>query len=151
MNHEKPTYQSTKTYGNDVGLSTCFRQWRAESHCRYLHGYSLGFRFTFEATHLDEHGWVQDFGGLKKLKEELTKYFDHKTVVAWDDPHREIFNTMALADVSDVVFMEAVGCEAFAKFAFCIAMGIVDNERVKVVSCEVFEHAGNSAIFHKGG
>ncbi|SVB70610.1 uncharacterized protein METZ01_LOCUS223464, partial [marine metagenome] len=26
-------YQSTKTYGNEVGLSCCFRQWRADSHC----------------------------------------------------------------------------------------------------------------------
>ena len=42
-------YQSTKTYGNDVGLSCTFRQWKADSHCNKLHGYSLGFRFVFEA------------------------------------------------------------------------------------------------------
>ena len=39
-------YQSTKTYGNDVGLSCTFRQWKADSHCNKLHGYSLGFRFS---------------------------------------------------------------------------------------------------------
>ena len=48
-------HRSIKTYGNEVGLSCCFRQWRTDSHCNKLHGYSLGFRFIFEAAKLDEH------------------------------------------------------------------------------------------------
>ena len=64
-------YQSTKTYGNDRGLSCCFRQWRADSHCNLLHGYSLGFRFVFEADTLDERNWVYDFGDCKWIKEFL--------------------------------------------------------------------------------
>ena len=47
------TYRVTKTYGNERGLSCAFRQWKAESHCRLIHGYSLGFRFVFEAETLD--------------------------------------------------------------------------------------------------
>lgn len=47
-------YLSTKTYGHEVGLSATFRQWRAKSHCRLLHGYSLSFRFEFEANTLDD-------------------------------------------------------------------------------------------------
>lgn len=31
-------YQSTKTYGHDRGFSCAFRQWRADSHCRLIHG-----------------------------------------------------------------------------------------------------------------
>ena len=31
-------FLSTKTYGHDLGLSAAFRQWRAESHCRLIHG-----------------------------------------------------------------------------------------------------------------
>ena len=64
-------YQSTKTYGNEVGLSCCFRQWRADSHWKLLHGYSLGFRFTFEAAQLDERNWVYDFGDCKWIKKYL--------------------------------------------------------------------------------
>ena len=61
-------YESTKTYGNERGLSCCFRQWQADSHCSYLHGYSLGFRFTFETNELDKRNWVYDFGGCKWIK-----------------------------------------------------------------------------------
>ena len=37
--------------------STAFRQWRSKSHCKYLHGYSLSFKVTFEGE-LDERNWV---------------------------------------------------------------------------------------------
>lgn len=47
------TYKSTKLYGHEIGLSAAFRQWRAESHCRFLHGYALAVRFEFEADELD--------------------------------------------------------------------------------------------------
>jgi 6-pyruvoyltetrahydropterin/6-carboxytetrahydropterin synthase len=43
-------HRATKTYGDDLGLSVAFRQWRADSHCRYLHGYAIGVRLTFEAS-----------------------------------------------------------------------------------------------------
>lgn len=79
-------YLSTKTYGHEVGLSATFRQWRAKSHCRLLHGYSLSFRFEFEANTLDDKNLVVDFGGLKELRAILEGTFDHKTVVAADDP-----------------------------------------------------------------
>ena len=58
---------STKKYGHERGLSAAFRQWRAESHCRFMHGYSLEFGFVFGAHELDENNWVVDFGGLKGL------------------------------------------------------------------------------------
>ena len=39
-------YQSTKLFD---GFSCCFRQWKAETtHCRFLHGYGISFRVTFE-------------------------------------------------------------------------------------------------------
>lgn len=51
------TYYSTKTFGNDRGLSCAFRQWRATSHCNQVHGYSLGFRFIFESSL-----WMKEIG-----------------------------------------------------------------------------------------
>ena len=64
------TYVSTKTYGNDRGLSCCFRQWRStHSHCSLLHGYSIGIKLMFESETLDDRNWVMDFGGLKAFKE----------------------------------------------------------------------------------
>ena len=53
-------FYSTKTYGNDRGLSCVFRQWRSNhSHCSLLHGYSIGVKVIFECETLDERNWVQ--------------------------------------------------------------------------------------------
>jgi 6-pyruvoyltetrahydropterin/6-carboxytetrahydropterin synthase len=161
-------YFSTKTYGNDRGLSACFRQWRAtHSHCSLLHGYSLGFKFVFEADELDDKNWVQDFGGLSEIKEYLEHNFDHTLAVAEDDPHLEMFQKMAelgLQDkggVCDIRVMPAVGCEAFAKMVYDYTEQWLEDQpnnvyknlmgdeypRVKLKSVECFEHSGNSAIY----
>ncbi|QRE00069.1 hypothetical protein [Burkholderia phage BCSR5] len=145
-------FLSTKTYTHDVGLSCAFRQWRAtHSHCCKLHGYAVQIGFKFAAHELDDKGWVTDFGGLKELKAELVNTFDHKTVVAKDDPELEWFMEAQRRGIMDVVVMEpGVGCERFAQFAFNVASRIIDEkygDRVWVVECEVREHGGNSAIY----
>jgi len=154
-------YFSTKTYGNERGLSCCFRQWKAtHSHCSKLHGYSLGFRIKFEADELDDKNWVQDFGGLDEVKEYLVKQFDHTLAVAQDDPELEKLQALG-SDVVDVRVMPAVGCEAFAKQVYDFVeewlttapdskyKNLMGDEypRVKVHSVECFEHAGNSATY----
>lgn len=174
---------STKTYGNDRGFSCCFRQWRAtHSHCSLLHGYSLGFRFVFEAEELDERNWVQDFGGLGELKDWLENTFDHTTVIAEDDPMIDRFREMAgwsnnteldgkpgdvqtspyaCQGVIDLRVVPSVGCESFAKMVYEWTTewlykdptnrykNMLGDEypRVKLVSVEVFEHSGNSAVY----
>ena len=58
-------FQSTKIFN---GFSTVFRQWQAkETHCRFLHGYAVEFKVTFEGE-LDHRNWVWDFGGMKRSK-----------------------------------------------------------------------------------
>jgi 6-pyruvoyltetrahydropterin/6-carboxytetrahydropterin synthase len=141
------TYKSTKTYDHNLGLSATFRQWKAQSHCRHLHGYALAFRFEFQALRLDDRNWVVDFGGLKELKRVLEVYFDHKLVIAFDDPQKVDLLRLAKSDLCDPVVLPAVGCEAFAEFAFKKAAEIVNDARVQVISCECMEHAGNSAIY----
>lgn len=140
-------FQSTKRYGHELGLSACFRQHRAtHSHCSLLHGYALAFTFVFEAKELDDKNWVQDFGGLKELKVMLQQAFDHKLLVAQDDP--QLDNICALsAFVADVLVLPAVGCEAFAQQAYHMAMSVIDVDRVRVVSVECAEHGANSAIY----
>jgi 6-pyruvoyltetrahydropterin/6-carboxytetrahydropterin synthase len=143
-------YRITKRYGHDEGWSCAFRQWQAEhSHCRFIHGYPLAFEFTYEAEELDAHHWVIDFGGLKPLKAWLQSQFDHKLLVAEDDPDIEIFMTMGEKKIADIVFVEAVGCEKFAAMAWCHAnyllMKSPDWPRVRLVSVTCAEHGGNSA------
>jgi 6-pyruvoyltetrahydropterin/6-carboxytetrahydropterin synthase len=144
-------FHSTKRYGHEVGLSACFRQWRAGSHCHYLHGYALSVEFTFAADTLDTRNWVVDFGGLKDLRRVLEDTFDHKTVVAADDPHMNWFAEGDRLGVLDLVVLPHVGCEMFAEYAGRVAQewlaanGLTD--RVALVSCEVREHGANGAVW----
>jgi 6-pyruvoyltetrahydropterin/6-carboxytetrahydropterin synthase len=146
------TYTSTKTYGHELGLSCCFRQWRAShSHCRFLHGYALSVRLEFEADELDDRNWVVDFGGLKDLKQALQKTFDHKTVVANDDPLIDWFHQGHEQGLLDIVILDGVGCERFARHVHQLASYWLDRHsyapRCRVSLVEVREHGSNSAIY----
>lgn len=170
---------STKTYGNDRGLSCCFRQWRAtHSHCSLLHGYSIGIKLIFESETLDEKNWVMDFGGLKAFKDWAEYMFDHTLVVAEDDPQLQqllLLDKSLHADgIADIRIVGGVGCERFAELAYKTMDDILKqfqstgswefydttiseykkyatrytiSKGIKLRSVEVFEHAGNSAIY----
>lgn len=144
-------YRSTKTYGHNLGLSACFRQHRADSHCKYIHGYSLEIRIEFGATDLDARGWVVDFGSLKGLKARLEQTFDHKLLVASDDPMLDYLLSLKDVGLADVVVVEGTGCEAFARMVCEMASehleDIQQNLRCWVHSVEVREHGANSAIY----
>ena len=145
------TYKSTKTYDHNVGLSCAFRQWRADSHCKYLHGYALAVRFEFACEELDVRNWTVDFGSLKSLKGWLEDQFDHKTLVAEDDPERAEFALMDGRGMIQMRVVPATGCEAFAEMIYGAAqVWLKDNgyaPRVRLVSVEVCEHGANSAIY----
>ena len=166
-------FYSTKTYGNDRGLSCCFRQWRStHSHCSLLHGYSIGIKLIFECDTLDDKNWCMDFGGLKEFKDWADYMFDHTLVVAEDDPMLDFFKHMnEIVDIDskdhlsklphergalcDLRIVPAVGCEMFAKMAYdkmaeLLASGNMRypvNPTVRVKSVEVFEHGANSATY----
>ena len=166
-------YYSTKTYGTDRGLSCCFRQWRAtHSHCSTLHGYSIGIKLIFESDTLDDRNWVFDFGGLKQFKDWADNMFDHTLVIAADDPHLPFFEKMAAIGydgvangkphergaLCDLRIVPGVGCEMFAKICYDAMASLLEQfkiaggrypigQSVRLKSVEVFEHAGNSAIY----
>ena len=143
-------YRSTKTYGNERGLSCCFRQHRAHSHCNLLHGYSLGFRFTFESETLDERNWVYDFGDCKWIKAFLDDTFDHTLVIASDDPELELFKELHGKKVAKLWVLDNVGCEKFAEFVYEYVAPTLKEKtkgRVSLYSVECFEHGANSAIY----
>lgn len=150
----KKRYRSTKTFGHELGLSAAFRQWRAESHCRFIHGYALAIKIEFEADQLDVRNWVVDFGSLKSLKGLLEDTFDHKLLVAEDDPALETFLDLESAGLVQVRTLPGVGCEKFAEAIFDVtSVWLSDNgyaPRVRVVSVEVREHGANSAIVIPG-
>lgn len=140
-----------KTYGHERGLSCAFRQWQAtHSHCRFLHGYALAFRFTFATRTLDDRGWCVDFGSLKPLAAWLHANFDHTVLVAQDDPDLAMFQDMQARSLVQLRLVDAVGCEAFAVQAHDWASAFLGNEtsgRVVLERVEVSEHPGNTASF----
>lgn len=145
------TYHVTKHYPHSLGLSACFRQHRAKSHCNQLHGYALAFTFEFCARDLNAQNWVIDFGSLRPLKSWLEDTFDHRLLVAADDPERDILYDLARRKVANILELEAVGCEAFARLAFKQARTFLINTgqhpRVQITRVTVAEHEGNSASY----
>lgn len=154
------SFQSTKTYGHEIGLTCAFRQWRAHSHCRFIHGYALAVKLVFGAHELDACGWVVDFGGLKPLRGMLEDTFDHKLLVAEDDPW--LISLQALTHplqqgpgdwvkpCAEIVVVPATGCEAFSGMIFEVAEQWLKDAgfspRCWLESVEVSEHGANSAI-----
>lgn len=148
-------FTSTKTFDFNLGLSAAFRQWAAASHCRFVHGYSLRIRMEFSGP-LDKTNWVVDFGSMKSLKGTIEDSFDHKYLVAYDDPHIEYFRQGHALGVLDLVEVPATGCELFAAIIFEVTEQWLKDAgyspRVTLDMVEVSEHTGNSAIarLHSG-
>ena len=121
-------YQSTKLFD---GFSCCFRQWKAETtHCRFLHGYGVSFRVTFEGD-LDHRNWVWDFGGMKRAK--------------------TLIDGMQPKEWMDTMFDHtATGAEKFAEFIYNKLSEFVYEEtqgRVRIAQVEFMEHGKNTAIY----
>ena len=133
--------------------SAAFRQWKStHSHCQFIHGYRLTADITFEADELDERNWVADFGGLKELKKDLEGTFDHKLVVAIDDPQLELLKSLDEAGVAEVVILPAVGCERFAEYVLKKADDFINKAtegRVRVKSVQINEHEKNFATAYR--
>jgi len=152
MDQVKINYKSGKTYTHAQGFSCAFRQWRASSHCRLIHGYALKFEFEFGCSELDERNWAVDFGALKPLKAWLEHMFDHTLCIADDDPHKDTLMALQEDDLADVRIVEAVGCERFAELTFRKAQEIIGElygDRCWVQSVTVREHEGNHATVER--
>jgi 6-pyruvoyltetrahydropterin/6-carboxytetrahydropterin synthase len=140
-------FSSTKIF--ELG-SCAFRQWRASSHCKFVHGYRLVAKLWFGCNALDDKNWVVDFGGLKELKAVFEKQFDHTLCISGDDPLLPLFEQLHASGAADLrVMTKGVGIERTAEWCFDVADGHVrgiTNNRCWVDKVEVWEHDKNSAI-----
>ena len=149
-------YQSTKLFD---GFSCCFRQWKAETtHCRFMHGYGVSFRVTFEGD-LDERNWVWDFGGMKRAKTQIDGMspkawmdymFDHTVIVAKDDPGMGGWRTMDELGIIQLRIIEATGAEKFSEYIYNKLNEFVKTEtdnRVRVTKVKFMEHGKNAAYY----
>lgn len=140
-------YISTKNF---IGFPCTHRQWKADSHCRFVHGYSRSFYMEFEASQLTQEGWVVDFGGLKEVKKWLEYMFDHTFLASEDDPELENFQKMDKAGVIQLRVLPNVGMEGSAKFVYEEVNKMVSDMtqgRAWVTKVECRENEKNSAIY----
>ncbi|MFA7613065.1 MAG: 6-carboxytetrahydropterin synthase [Candidatus Caldatribacteriota bacterium] len=145
MNPKK--FKSTKRF---TGFPCTHRQWRASSHCRFVHGYSREFYFEFEASELTPEGWVVDFGGLKDLKAWLDHMFDHTFLVAEDDPELETFRELDKRGVIQLRVLPNPGMEGTCEFVYHEASKILKKlygDRAWISFVEVRENEKNSGQF----
>ena len=139
------TFQSTKLF---TGYSVAFRQYKAtHSHCKYLHGYSIKFKVTFQGT-LDVHNWVTDFGIFSKngIKEKLKYLFDHTTLVDKNDPELITFQELHNKNLIQMRIVDNLSCEYFAKLVFDI-MSTINNDNMKCIEVICMENDNNSAAY----
>ena len=148
---EMAKYISTKTY-NQIG-PVAYRQWRADSHCRLIHGYALSFHFEFECDTLDARNWCMDFGGLKDLKFKLEDWFDHTLLVAEDDPQKDTLIDLGKKGLAKITMVEKTGCEGIADFLYeyvntiyLPSFGRSEAERIWCCKVEVRETNNNMAM-----
>lgn len=138
---------STKRFS---GFPCTHRQWRAESHCRFVHGYSRDFYFEFACNERTVEGWVVDFGGLKELKKLLEDTFDHTFLAAQDDPELAVWQDLDRRGVIQLRVLPNPSMEGTAVWAYEKANEIVQRTtkgRAWVTLVEVRENEKNSAKF----
>lgn len=130
-----------------TGFSCAHRQWKADSHCSFVHGYDRSFTFWIEADELDSNGWVFDFGGFRLVRKALEDQFDHTLVLASDDPSLDAFRLLHADGVVNLKIMDHPGMEGAASWVFSKAGIMVSQQtagRATLVGVEARENDRNA-------
>ena len=96
-----------------------------------------------------------DFGDLRDVKQWLEDQWDHRLLLASDDPHISDFQKMHELGTMNINIMDVTkgwgpGIEASCKFVFDHVSPLIDKKtegRVKLVQVEIWEHERNSAVY----
>ena len=140
-------YTSTKKFS---GFPCTHRQWRAQSHCRFVHGYSREFYFEFACKERTVEGWVVDFGGLKDVKEFLEHHFDHTFLSSADDPELATWRELDAKGIIQLRVLPNPSMEGSAEWVYQQVNALVHKStqgRAWVTLVEVRENEKNSAIY----
>ena len=126
------------------------RQHKHGGHCKFVHGHNWYFEIILEEDHLDEVGFVYDFGQFKRFKNWLDYMFDHTLLINTNDPEFDFFveHNGKLWDIREV---EGGSSECIAKMVFDFLKSLLDNTRDgdKLISVRVIEDEKNSATYER--
>lgn len=118
------TYKWTSTKEYHDAFPCAYRQYKADSHCRFLHGYAFSMKFYFGTNDLDVRRWAADYGGLKELKQTLESQFDHTTLVSETDPHLDWYKEAERRDIMKLTILPNLGCESLADMLYKYVNGV---------------------------
>ena len=152
MTNNLKEFTSTKRIGP---ISVGHRQWRDKGHCKLAHGYGRYVEFTFACSKLDDKGWVMDFGGLRDVKAIIENEWDHRMLLASDDPLLDMFKELDAKEGVSVNVMKiengwGPGIEGSCKFLYDLIQPYIDHStasRVWIKKIQIWEHENNSASY----
>lgn len=152
-NRPGAAYSCSKRFNE---ICVAHRNWRAKSHCRFVHGYARDVEITFGCDHLDESNFVVDFGGLKHVRAWLQDAWDHRTLIADDDPLLDQLSQLEQAGgirlhVMDTSRGWGPSIEESCNFVFDHVDAMVreaTNGRAWVLRVDIWEKSDNKASYH---
>lgn len=107
-------------------LPCCHRSWTNEGKRFFLHGYERTFEIEFACAQTEPGtDLVVGPDTLEEIREALRKQFDHTTLIAADDPERDLFELLAERGVIDLRIMDSTGMERSAAWVFDTVESIV--------------------------
>lgn len=147
-------FESTKRFGP---ISTGHRQWRDDGHCRFIHGYGRIVEIVFGCHELDDRMWVMDFGNLRGVKQFLESHWDHKVLIASDDPLMQQIEEAENCGLLSVTIMDVdqgygPGIEGSCKWVYDKVGDYIEDitkGRVWIQQVRIWEHENNSAIYRR--
>ena len=145
--HSRAVHTCSKSFR---GYPCSHRQWRHPGHCRFVHGYSRSFTLWFQATALDDCGFVVDFSSLKALEARLAAQFDHTFLVNEDDPLLPTWQQLHEQGALDLRVMANVGMEASAELVWAWANELLHNREAGRCCCwkaEARENENNAGCY----
>ena len=143
-------FKSTKRFGP---ITTGHRQWKDKGHCSFVHGYGRYVRLTFEASELDERGWVMDFGDLRDIKRWIESEWDHNVLIAADDP---LIPELKKLEETGAIYLNILpdgyypGIEESCRYLYDMLNPMIKektNNRVEITRVEIWEHENNHAEY----
>ena len=140
-------FTCTKEY-KDIPFA--HRQPVHDGHCALIHGHNWGVIIEFQASELDECGFVVDFGKLKMLKRYLDT-FDHALVINDSDSQKETLLELEEKGLARIVIVDSCSSEGLALHFYNEFSKLINEtfgERVTIKALTVTEDSKNSATFY---
>lgn len=100
------------------GLHCCRRSWSDNGKRLFLHGYALSLEIEFACDERQSDDQVLSTECLEDIRAALHAQFGHTTLIATNDPQRDLFELLAERDLVEMRVVDSAGLEASAAWVF---------------------------------